>query len=322
MNRNAGAGKLDLGTFLENGYVIQTEGMTTTPEGSGFSASHTLEYSYSSYAVAQFAKALGKEKEYRELMALSQNWKNLYDAQHDFIRPRTASGEFLADFDPFAPWVGFQEGNAWQYTFYVPHAPEELIATMGEDRFVQRLDSIFTVSEKTKFGGEEIDAFAGIKYLYNHGNQPNLHIAYLFNFSDHPWLTQKWVRKIGDGFYGVDEVHGYGYGQDEDQGQLGAWYVMSAIGLFDVKGLVEIDPSFQFGSPLFDDVRIKTGRGNIIDIKTTNNAADHYYIQSIELDGKPHGSKEISLERLLQGGELHFSMGPEPNKSLYESGTE
>src|SRR5690606_32694213 len=125
--------------------------------------SHTLEYSFSSYAVAQFAKALGKEDEYKELMKLSQNWKNLYDESLDFIRPKTASGAFLENFDPFAPWIGFQEGNAWQYTFYVPHAPRELIAKMGEEKFVSRLDSILAVSEKTKFGGEEIDAFAGVQ---------------------------------------------------------------------------------------------------------------------------------------------------------------
>ena len=190
-NRIEGAGKTDLKGFVENGYVAYVPGWNTTPEGSGFSVSHTLEYSYSSYAVAQFAKALGKEEKYNELMKLSENWKNLYDERVDFVRPKLASGEFLKDFDPFAPWIGFQEGNAWQYTFYVPHTPGELIETMGEDKFVNRLDSIFTVSEKTKFGGEKIDAFAGLTYLYNQGNQPNLHIAWLFNFTDHPWLTQK-----------------------------------------------------------------------------------------------------------------------------------
>src|SRR5690606_686943 len=141
-------------------------------EGSGFSVSHSLEYSFSSYAVARFAEALGKNEEYNQLMKLSENWKNFYDESIDFVRPRLPSGEFIKDFDPFASWVGFQEGNAWQYTFYVPHDPEGLIAKMGEEKFVQRLDSIFTIAEKTKFGGEEIDAFAGVTYLYNHGNQP------------------------------------------------------------------------------------------------------------------------------------------------------
>ncbi|WP_424492422.1 GH92 family glycosyl hydrolase [Salinimicrobium sp. GXAS 041] len=319
LNRNLGAGKTDLGQFVEQGYIDYTPGWDTNPEGSAFSVSHTLEYSYSSYAVAQFAKALGKEKEYQELMELSRNWKNLYDASIDFVRPRTSSGEFLADFDPFAPWVGFQEGNAWQYTFYVPHTPKELVSTMGEEKFVKRLDSIFTVSEKTKFGGEEIDAFAGVKYLYNQGNQPNLHIPWLFNYTDHPWLTQKWVREIGNEFYGTGEVHGYGYGQDEDQGQLGAWYVMSSLGLFDVKGLIETEPSFQFGSPLFKEVKVDVGAGNTLIIRTINNEPDNYYIQEITLNGVPYSKKEIPLAVLKDGAVLEFTMGSEPEPALYRN---
>jgi predicted alpha-1,2-mannosidase len=318
-DRKAGAGKLDLGTFVEHGYVIQTDGMETTPAGSGFSASHTLEYAFSSYAVAQFAKALGKEKEYEELMALARNWENLYDDEKDFIRPKTADGSFLEPFDPFAPWIGFQEGNAWQYTFYVPHMPKDLIARMGQDRFVARLDSILTVSEKTKFGGEDIDAFAGIRYLYNHGNQPNLHIAYLFNYADTPWLSQKWVRKICDRFYGTEEVHGYGYGQDEDQGQLGAWYVMASIGLFDVKGLIEENPTFQIGSPLFDRVTIRNGQGNTIEIETTGNAPEHHYVQSVSLNGQPYREIEIPYSTLMEGAELRIELGPEPSKEAFES---
>lgn len=105
-------------------------------------------------------QGVGQGKRISSAYGLSRNWKNIYDEERDFIRPKTASGEFLGDFDPFAPWIGFQEGNAGQYTFYVPHAPEESIDKMGEEEFVNRLDSIFTVSEKTKFGGKEIDAFA------------------------------------------------------------------------------------------------------------------------------------------------------------------
>jgi len=317
LNRDPGAGKTDLGQFIKNGYIDYVPGWETNPKGSGFSVSHTLEYSYSSYAVAQFAKSLGKEKEYKELMDLSQNWKNLYDESIDFVRPRTPSGEFIADFDPFAPWIGFQEGNAWQYTFYVPHTPKVLVSTMGEEKFVKRLDSIFTISEKTKFGGEDIDAFAGVKYLYNQGNQPNLHISWLFNFTNHPWLTQKWVRRILDEFYGVEEIHGYGFGQDEDQGQLGAWYVMSSMGLFDVKGLVETEPSFQLGSPLFKEITINVGKNNTLKIKTINNSPQNYYIQSIKLDGQAYNKRDISLKKLKEGAVLEFNMGPEPEPDLF-----
>ncbi len=317
-NRNEGAGKTDLKPFVENGFIPYQPGWDTSPEGSAFSVSHALEYSYSSYAVAQFAKALGKDAEYAELMELSNNWENVYDEELDFVRPRVASGEYLEDFDPFAPWIGFQEGNAWQYTFYVPHTPEALVEKMGHEKFVSRLDSIFTVSEKTKFGGEDIDAFAGLTYLYNHGNQPNLHIPWLFNFTDEPWLTQKWVRRICDVFYGVDEIHGYGYGQDEDQGQLGAWFVMSSIGLFDVKGLVETKPSFQFGSPLFDEIEIKTANGQTLRIHTKNNVEGNVYIQSIEINGEAYNQSEIALTNLVDGAEVEIVLGNSPNKSLYE----
>ena len=223
----------------------------------------------------------------------------------------------MQEFDAFAPWIGFQEGNAWQYTFYVPHKPKDLIQKMGEDNFVKRLDSIFTVSEKTKFGGEEIDAFAGVKYLYNHGNQPNLHISWLFNYSDHPWLTQKWVRRICDEFYGTEDIHGYGYGQDEDQGQLGSWYVMASMGLFDVKGLIETEPTFQFGSPIFDSIKIKTRDNKEILINTKNNSKDNLYIQSINVDGKSYNQNQISLDKLTNGAIINMELGEKPMKSLF-----
>ncbi|WP_421876571.1 GH92 family glycosyl hydrolase [Marinoscillum sp.] len=316
-NRIEGAGKTDLEGFIKNGYVAYIPGWNTMPEGSGFSVSHSLEYAYSAYAVAQFAKALGKDKEYQELMALADNWKNFYDDEIDFVRPIMPSGEFIEDFDTFAPWIGFQEGNAWQYTFYVPHAPEALISRMGEQKFVDRLDSIFTVSEKTKFGGEEIDAFAGLTYLYNQGNQPNLHIPWLFNYTDHPWLTQKWVRRICEEFYGTGPVHGYGYGQDEDQGQLGAWYVMAAMGLFDVKGLIETEPTFQFGSPIFDRIEIETDDTEKLIIETKNNGKENLYIQSIEVDGTSYSDSQISYQELRNGAHIVMQLGATPQEGLY-----
>ena len=314
-DRIEGAGKTDLQGFLNDGYITYIPGWDTTPEGSAFSVSHTLEYCYSSYAVAQFAKALGKEAEYKELMELADNWKNLYDEETHFIRPKDANGNYLSNFDPFEPWVGYQEGNAWQYTFYVPHQPRELIEKMGEEKFVKRLDSIFTVSEKTKFGGEDIDAFAGLNYLYNQGNQPNLHIPYLFNFTNHPWLTQKWVRRICDEFYGTEAVHGYGYGQDEDQGQLGAWYNMAAIGLFDVKGLIEINPSFQLTSPLFDRIEIKTGWDSLVIIEASNNGPNNFYVQSLDIDGNPYNQNEISFDKLKSNINFKYNLGDLPNEN-------
>src|SRR5205085_5407702 len=158
------------------------------------------------------------------------------------------------------------------------------------ENFNKRLDSIFTTSQKNAFGGgTTLDAFSGLAGLYNHGNQPNLHTSWLFNFSGKPSLTQKWVRAICNEFYGTTGIHGYGYGQDEDQGQLGAWYVISSVGLFDVKGLTDIKPSFGICSPLFDKVTIQNssgyGSGKEFVIQVKNNSSSNLYIQSMTLNG-------------------------------------
>ena len=132
-NRKVGAGKMDLRSFVERGFVPYTEENKNDSTGSNFSASHTLEYSFSSYAAAQMAKQLNKEEDYQLLMQNSNNWKHLYDPKTQFIRPKKADGTFIEDFDPYQPWRGFQEGNAWQYTFYVPHDPAGLIMIIGKD---------------------------------------------------------------------------------------------------------------------------------------------------------------------------------------------
>ncbi|MGQ8335482.1 GH92 family glycosyl hydrolase [Sunxiuqinia sp. A32] len=317
--RIEGAGKTDLKQFVEKGYVPFEDrfGMGTSEEGSGFAASHTLEYSFSSYAVAQFAKQLGKTSDYEKLSALSKGWKLIYDSKTNLIRPKDTGGNFISEFNPLEPWRGFQEGNAVQYTFYVPHDIEELVETIGADTFNNRLDSIFIESRKNIFGGgKEVDAFSGLKTLYNHGNQPNLHISWLFNFSGKPYLSQKWVRAICNEFYGTEGIHGYGFGQDEDQGQLGAWYVMSAMGLFDAKGLTEINPEFQIGSPLFDKITIKLNRdyyeGRTFTIKTKNNSSTNDYIQSIELNGEIVNTNFIPFSTITNGGQMIIELGNTP----------
>lgn len=321
--RIEGAGKMDTRQFVERGYSPYEEHLSwlSTDEGSGFGASHTLEYSFSSYAVAQFARNLNKMDDYEMLMGLSKGWKLLYDEETQLIRPKDTEGKFIENFNPLEPWRGFQEGNAVQYTFYVPHDVEELVEKLGEETFNNRLDSIFIESQKHIFGGgKEVDAFAGIKTLYNHGNQPNLHVSWLFNFSGRPWLSQKWVRAICNEFYGTEGIHGYGFGQDEDQGQLGAWYVMSSIGLFDVKGLTEIDPEFQVGSPLFDKITIRLNgdyyKGKTFTIKTENNSHSNKYIQSIGLNGKEQESVFIPFRDVVDGGILEIKLGSEPNTDL------
>lgn len=158
--RLEGAGKMDVRQFVERGYSPYEKrfDMVTREEGSGFGASHTMEYSFSSFAVSQFAKHLGKEDDYKLLSDLSNGWKNLYDPETRLIRPKDTKGNFLEDFNPLAPWKGFQEGNAVQYTFYVPHQIDELVDLVGQETFNNRLDSIFLLSQKNIFGGgKEVD---------------------------------------------------------------------------------------------------------------------------------------------------------------------
>lgn len=322
-NRLEGAGKMDVRQFVERGYSPYEErfNMITTGEGSGFGASHTMEYSFSSFAVSQFAKQLGKEEDYKQLSKLSEGWKLLFDEDTRLIRPKDTKGNFLKDFEPLAPWKGFQEGNAVQYTFYVPHHIDELVGLLGKETFNNRLDSIFLLSQKNIFGGgTEVDAFAGLTAVYNHGNQPNLHISWLFNFSGKPYLSQKWVHAILNEFYGLEGIHGYGYGQDEDQGQLGAWYVMSSLGLFDVKGLTEINPKFQVGAPLFDKVTIRLNKdyypGEKFVIETVKNSAENCYLKSVSLNGKSQDSIQIPFKDVVKGGKLTLQLDQNPNLNL------
>ncbi|MBB1285172.1 glycoside hydrolase family 92 protein [Flavisolibacter sp. BT320] len=316
-DRPAGAGKMDVDRFRKYGYVNHLDSGSGGGERWQFSVSHTLEYAFSSYAVAQWARLLGKEEDYKELLRLSKAWEKVYDPKLDLVRPKLANGEFIEPFDPSQPWRGFQEGNAWQYTYFVPHEPQELVKKMGAETFNRRLDSVFTIAEKAMFGGgANIDAFAGIAGIYNHGNQPNLHVSWLFNFSGKPSLTQKWVRAICNKFYGTEGVHGYGFGQDEDQGQLGAWYVLSAIGLFDVKGLTEPKPQMGIGSPLFNKITIKLSpryySGKTFVIETKNNTAANQYVQTINLDGKSLQQPFIPWEKIIKGGKLILQMGATP----------
>ncbi|MBQ4228696.1 MAG: GH92 family glycosyl hydrolase, partial [Bacteroidaceae bacterium] len=241
-HRPEGAGKDDTADFVELGYAPH-KNLGERGEDFYFSGSHTLEYAFSAYATAMLGKSLGKTQDYDKLIWMSKGWERIFDEKTGYMHPRLKNGDFIANFDPMQVWRGFQEGNAVQYTFYVPHTPEELIKKVGKDEFNKRLNDIFVASQPQIFsGGKEIDAFAGLRTYYNQGNQPCLHISWLFNHSGRPDLSQKWVRAICDEFYGTDGIHGYGYGQDEDQGQLGAWYVMSSIGLFAVDGLTSPEP--------------------------------------------------------------------------------
>lgn len=319
-DRIEGAGKMDVRRFVEDGYVpyVDDPGFVAYEKGATFSVSHTLEYSFSAYATAQLAKQLGHEEDYRQLMELSDGWAKLFDDDLILVRPRVPGGEWIDNFDPYESWRGFQEGNAMQYTFFVPQNPDSLIARMGKDEFNERLDTIFTQARKTIFGGGKVAfAFSGLSSPYNHGNQPSLHIPWLFNFSGKPYLTQKWTRLICDEFYGTDGEHGYGYGQDEDQGQLGSWYVLAAMGLFDVQGGACSEPTYQLGSPEFDEITVHlskfNAKGGKFKILTKGNSADAMYVQSATFNGKPLDRCWLYRDEVFNGGELVLQMGTEPS---------
>ncbi len=319
-DRIEGAGKMDVRRFVEDGYVpyVDDPGFVAYEKGATFSVSHTLEYSFSAYATAQLAKQLGHEEDYRQLMELSDGWAKLFDDDLKLVRPRVPGGEWIDNFDPYESWRGFQEGNAMQYTFFVPQNPDSLIARMGKDEFNERLDTIFTQARKTIFGGGKVAfAFSGLSSPYNHGNQPSLHIPWLFNFSGKPYLTQKWTRLICDEFYGTDGEHGYGYGQDEDQGQLGSWYVLAAMGLFDVQGGACSEPTYQLGSPEFDEITVHlskfNAKGGKFRIITKGNSADAIYVQNATFNGKPLDRCWLYRDEVFNGGELVLQMGTEPS---------
>jgi predicted alpha-1,2-mannosidase len=315
-DRKPGAGKMDLKSFIEYGYVPYLEEDNTDSTGSHFSASHTLEYSFSCFAAAQMAKSLGQSADYKKFIHYSNGWRLLFNPKEKLIHPRKSNAEFIGKFNPYEAWRGFQEGNAIQYTYFVPQNPAGLIKAIGKDSFNMHLENIFEVAEKNAFGGgKTIDAFAGINSVYNHGNQPCLHISWLFNFSGKPWLTQKWTRTICNEFYGTEPIHGYGYGQDEDQGQLGSWYVMAALGLFDVKGFTDSRPIIEIGSPLFEKATIQLGNGKKLEIETQNNNADNVYIQSATLNGRALENCWLYRDELMKGGKMIFVMGSKPNEN-------
>lgn len=318
-NRPDGAGRYDNNEFVKRGYVPLNN--YTLPNGwvSNFGASHTLEYCFAAYAASQLAESLGKKEEAKLLRRYAEGYHLLFDKSIGYIRPREKSGDFMKDFNPMKAWLGFQEGNAAQYTWYVPHDIGGLIQLLGKEEFNKRLENTFETSSKMLYGGKpgEFDSFSGVEQLYNHGNQPCLHNAWLFNYSGKPWLTQQYTRDICNVFYGTEPTHGYGYGQDEDQGQLGAWYALAAIGLFDVQGGTNKEPTMQIGSPLFDKVTIHLNKkyysGDTFVIEAEHNSPKACYIQEAQLNGKQLDKCFIYLKDIQKGGTIRFKMGTTPN---------
>jgi len=296
-------GNRQLKSYMELGYVPVEKGPV----------SNTLEYAYDDWCVSQMAKALGKKDDYQYFSKRAANYKNVFDPDVGYARQKHADGRWVKEFSPYSG-RGFVEGNSWQYTWFVPQDVKGLIDLMGREEFNRRLEEGFEKSRLSNFNATG-DRFS--QFPINHGNQPNMQAAYLFNYSQKPWLTQKWAREIMNVYYGTGAINGYP--GDEDQGQMGAWYVMSAMGLFEMDGGCSTEPIYEIGSPIFDrmvihlDERYYPGRTFVIEAR--NNSQDNMYIQSALLDGKKLNQAWFYHRDLIDGGKLILEMGPESNKN-------
>jgi predicted alpha-1,2-mannosidase len=280
------------------------------------SGSATIEYAYDDWCLAQMAKALGKEDDYRAFMRRAENYRNLFDRQTGFMRPRLRDGSWLAPFDPLS-CKGWCETNPAQATFWVPHDVEGSIRLLGgREKFTRRLDEAFRRSAELKFVAPD-EAKSELGYM-DYGNQPSTALAHLFNYAAAPWLTQKWVREVKERTYG-GATPDLGYRGDEDQGQMGGLGVLMAIGLFQVSGGAEIDPVYEITSPIFDRVTIHLDPdyypGRKFVIVARNNSARNCYIQSATLNGRPLARPWFYHRDLVKGGQLELVLGPEPNKN-------
>ena len=276
----------------------------------------TLDYSFIDFCSAQLAKAIKKEADYKFFQKRSNNWKNQFHPELRMQVPKDSVGNWLKYYDPFSGkhWI---EGNGWQYTWYVPHDINGLVALMGKDLFNKRLEEGFEKSVKYNYTAYAFDRAQDTSYEYyvNHGNEVNMQASFLFNYSGKPWLTQKYSRDILDKFYGLTPYHGWE--GDEDEGNMGGWFVIASMGLFEMNGGVTEDPVFDITSPLFDEVIIHVDKmyngGKPFIIKTINNSAENVYIQSATLNGKPLNIPKIKFKDVVKGGELIFIMGPQAN---------
>ncbi len=274
----------------------------------------TLEYAYNDWCVAQIAKELGEEKDYTYFMNRSKAYEYLFDADTGFMRGKNENG--TAWKEPFDPKYSahrvhaeYTEGNAWQHSWFVLHDVENLIKMHGgEDKFTDKLEQLFT--ESSEITGDDVSAdITGLIGQYAHGNEPSHHIAYMYNFANKPWKTQYWVRQILKTQYNTTPD---GLSGNEDCGQMSAWYVFSAMGLYPYS---PVSGKYQIGSPLFNSSTIKISEDISFTIKAENVSDENMYIQSATLNGKEFNSTSISHQQIQHGGTLQFEMGNTPNKN-------
>ena len=281
-------------------------------DAEGESVSKTLEYSYDDWCVAQVAKALGRGDDEKEFLRRAGSWQNLFDPATGFARPRLADGTFASPFDPArygvsTKWHDYTEGNAWQYTFAAQHDAEGYVRALGgREGLVRKLDALFATPLDTKAAGLPDDV-SGLIGQYAHGNEPSHHVAYLYAYAGAPWKTQERVRSILDTLY-ADTPDGLS--GNEDCGQMSAWYVLSALGLYPVN---PASATYVLASPLFDRATVDLGEGRRFAVSVERSSPADAYVQSATLGGKPLPRAWITHDEVMTAGELRVVLGPKPN---------
>ena len=302
-----GYGRVGLEYYLSLGYVPCDKVREAT--------ARTLEFAYDDFCIARMAGELGKKEDQELFMNRAMNYRNVFDPSVGFMRGRRADGTWRPDFDP-TEWGGpFTEGSAWHYTWSVMHDVHGLVQLMGgREKFIARLDEMFTTPPEFKVGSygrvihEMTEMVAGNMGQYAHGNEPVHHVLYLYDYVGQPYKTQKWVRRVMDTLYGPGPD---GLCGDEDNGQMSAWYLFSALGFYPV---CPGEPSYAIGSPLFKKAVLHLPNGKTFAIKASDNSRENIYVQSATLNGDKYDKPYITHQAILNGGELEFQMANSPNK--------
>lgn len=293
-----------LGLLKEHGYIP----WNLEPENE--TVAKALEYCAADDGVAKVAKLLGKVDDYEYFFNRSRSYKKYYDPETRFMRAVGTDGKFRLPFNPFFAehrTNDYTEGNAWQYTFLVPHDVKGLIQLFGSDKaFMSKLDSLFFVEGWA--GDNASPDMSGMTGQYAHGNEPSHHVIYMYNYAGRPDKAAPLLRKMLNEMY-LDQPDGLS--GNEDVGQMSAWYILSSVGLY------QVDPvggRFVIGSPLFDKATVNVGAGKTFTVVAKNNSDRNIYVQSARLNGKALKNSYIEFNDIRHGGTLELQMGPKPSK--------
>ncbi len=289
--------------YIQMGYVPEDKNSS--------SVSKTLEYAYDDWCIAQAARKLNRMDLAREFGKRSENWRNVYDSSTGFMRPKMSDGKFREKFDVLSTHdQGFIEGNAWNYSLYVPHNPEAMIELMGgKAKFSAHMDELFTMHLPDEFFAETEDITReGIIGNYVHGNEPAHHAAYLYNWTDHPWKTQERVRMILKNQYRPTPD---GLGGNDDCGQMSAWYLFSALGFYPV---APGSDRYALGSPAIKTAVLRLENGKTLTIDAVNQSDKSVYVESVAINGQKLNRNYITHSELITGGKIVFHMGEKPKR--------